>query len=264
MRDTGGAPEGSDGDDAHLQPGKATKITKRVREAESSLDRLLADSEILLRLQLSGYAKREWEPIATEFARYGLGILPSWLVTGQLFREVKKASGITLTPPEQPIDAQTRIDLATDTVVAALPAFLTVLKQNRWDPQKGASLKTYFVGQCKLQFPNVYKRWRRQQHRTPPGMIVLTDSPLGFEAAAEPLSAAADTPLLNAERRAGVLSLLSTDQARQAFTLIEMGYSHLEVAHLLELPDEKAVGNMLGHQRRRLTRTNHSLNRRAQ
>lgn len=44
------------------------------------------------------------------------------------------------------------------TVVNALGAFLDIaLKKGNWSPTKGASLKTYFIGQCKIQFANVYK-----------------------------------------------------------------------------------------------------------
>jgi hypothetical protein len=34
-----------------------------------------------------------------------------------------------------------------------------VLRRQRWDYRKGASLRTYFIGQCLSRFANVYRRW---------------------------------------------------------------------------------------------------------
>lgn len=45
-------------------------------------------------------------------------------------------------------------------VAEAIAAFRKdVLIPGTWDPSKGASLRTYFIGNCKLRFANVYRRW---------------------------------------------------------------------------------------------------------
>src|SRR3954470_13380163 len=56
--------------------------------ADERLDRMLGDQELLLRLQLSSYAPRDWLPVAAEFARYGLGVLEPWIGTGRIFGKV--------------------------------------------------------------------------------------------------------------------------------------------------------------------------------
>ncbi len=233
------------GDDAaHLQP--LTSAEAKTIKAAENLDRLLGDAELLLRLQLSGYAQEEWEPVATEFARYGLGVLPAWLASGKMFAEVRRTTKVQLIPHEGGFDAETRIDLATDTVVAALPAFLEVLKQNRWDPAKGASLKTYFLGKCKWEFLNVYKRWQRL-HGGPTLEVLVDDVRAVTDVELEP----ADQVLLARERRDAALALLSTENARRAFGMVDMGYSHAEIAEELGVADVKAVENLLVHRRRR-------------
>ncbi len=93
-------------------------------------------------------------------------------------REIAATTGIRLTSPEGGFDQETRQDLAIDTVVAALSAFrdeVLNLKENRWNPAKGASLKTFFIGQCKWQFPNVCQKWRRlhQQPALAPSCLAL-------------------------------------------------------------------------------------------
>jgi DNA-directed RNA polymerase specialized sigma24 family protein len=50
------------------------------------------------------------------------------------------------------------------------------------------------------------------------------------------------------------LELLSTDTARQAVQLHSIGYSYAEIAVQLGLPDQKAVENLVGYQRRRLAK----------
>ena len=156
-----------------------------------------------------------------------------------------------LIPHEGGFDEETRNDLATDTVVAALPSFLDVLKQNRWDPSRGASLKTYFLGKCKWEFLNVYKKWQRQHAHLHPevqtsDLVELVD--------AAGAAAPADQPLLDRERQDAVLALLSTATARQALYLADMGYSHAEIAEQLGVADGKTVENLLGYQRRRIQR----------
>lgn len=38
-----------------------------------------------------------------------------------------------------------------------------VLVPGTWDPMKGASLKTYFVGQMLKRFANVHREWKRRE-----------------------------------------------------------------------------------------------------
>lgn len=240
------------------RPGRGRARLQRQREAEEEpppkaheyLERLLADSELLLRLQLSGYAEEEWHPVAAEFARYGLGVLQAWIATGRIFGQVRAKTGYRLTPSETGLDEDAVQTLATDTVVAALRAFLEkVLKQNRWDPAKGASLKTFFIGQCVLQFPNAYKKWIRQQRwqsRTLPGGVAVH-----LERRTPP-AAGADRELLRGEEFRTALALLSTQKARVAFAMQNLGYTHEEIASHLGMTDVKAVENLLGYQRRRV------------
>jgi hypothetical protein len=48
---------------------------------------------MLLDLQLSNYADAVWNPIAEEFARYGLAVISSWVRRGLIFGYVTKATG---------------------------------------------------------------------------------------------------------------------------------------------------------------------------
>jgi DNA-directed RNA polymerase specialized sigma24 family protein len=40
-----------------------------------------------------------------------------------------------------------------------------VLRAGAWDPTRGATIKTYFMGACLFQFPNVYQSWQAECRR---------------------------------------------------------------------------------------------------
>jgi hypothetical protein len=56
------------------------------------------------------------------------------------------------------------LELSCETVAEAIRCFRErVLIPGKWDPTRKASLRTFFVGQCILQFPNIYRRWNTEQ-----------------------------------------------------------------------------------------------------
>src|SRR4051794_983098 len=133
----------------HLQPDHGPDSEDEELPPDEQLDRILGDKELLLRLQLSEYAEKYWNPAAWEFARYGLDVMRAWCRTGRIFTEVYRMTQHELRQPDDRFDDDATETLATDTVVAAVDGFLeNVLKKNRWDPSGGASLKTFFIGQC--------------------------------------------------------------------------------------------------------------------
>lgn len=149
-----------------LQPGFECDVEDLLDD--EYLDRLLGDANLLYRLQLSGYAAEEWRRPSEEFGRYGYDVLVGWMFTGRIWHEVFKKTGRHPRRPEVPFDEDTIRQLCADIVINGLEAFLeNDLKRNRWDPERGASLKTYFVGQCCFQFENVlrshYRRLKRNR-----------------------------------------------------------------------------------------------------
>lgn len=238
------------GESARIQPGERSHGSDPDQEelptAHEGLDRLLGDADLLYRLQLSGYAPEEWRRPSEEFARYGFDVITGWLFTGRIWHEVYKKTGRHPRRPADPFDEHTVRTLASDTVVAALHVFLEqVLKKNKWNPERGASLKTYFVGQCCFQFSNVLRSHYRKERRNREDPHADPTQKL-HEVIPGP-----DATLLENERLVELLSVISSDKAREAFALQHDGYSEQEIAELLNAPDAKAIENMLGYQRRK-------------
>jgi DNA-directed RNA polymerase specialized sigma24 family protein len=57
-------------------------------------------------------------------------------------------------------------ELKGETVAKALHHFrVDVLMKRKWDSTKGATLRTYFIGQCIIRFANVYRGWYESEAR---------------------------------------------------------------------------------------------------
>lgn len=242
------SPDPSGGRSLHIQPPHEADFEGEELPADERLDRLLADADLLYRLQLSGYAPEEWKRPSEEFGRYGYDVFVGWIFKDQVWEKVYEKTGWKLQRPSNPFTEEDVHTLAGDTVIASLDSFLEyVLKRNKWDPRRGASLKSYFVGQGCFQFPNALKAWRRKKERfsVERPMADPTDLYTGS-------GASADTPLIQHLNVVAGLAALTTDKAREAIAMQWYGYSLSEIAEHLGEPDEKAVENLIGYQRRRL------------
>lgn len=227
-------------------PDLAAELTDELER----LRRLQADEDLLLALQLHQFTGRLWDRFSRELTRYGLGVLRAWIRHGTIYGKAKALTGYGLGRIEGWPDDQTTDDIATDTVVAALIYFRDkVLRTNRWQASGGASLGTFFIGQCLYQFANIYRsalraeRDRIQEVTTP--MAELPERQFDIIKGIEETIVANDTV-------AEALALLSTDRARRALFLQEHGFSHREIADELGLPDAKNVENLIGYQLRQL------------
>jgi len=120
---------------------------------------LEADKDRLNRLMWSGYQGRAWDDAVEWLCLYGAAVLQVWIRRGQLNAKLKARGLGTLPRTTHYRDPAEAASLAHETVARAIIAFRdTVLIPGRWDPDKGASLRTYFVGQCLMQVRNPYRR----------------------------------------------------------------------------------------------------------
>jgi hypothetical protein len=125
--------------------------------------RRLADYEFLTELARAGFAGPIFEIAATEFAAYGIAVMMAWTRTGQIFSKCQ-AKGRPLSEFAPRWSRDDRLEIAIETTARALKCFFdNVLRPGKWDHHRGATLKTYFVGACLLQFPNVFTVWATEQ-----------------------------------------------------------------------------------------------------
>jgi DNA-directed RNA polymerase specialized sigma24 family protein len=199
--------------------------------AAQDLSRLEADQALMLRLSVEGFDGRTWEQVARALAEYGYAVVLAWARTGLIFSKCREkgirvlaVAGMLTSAPDQEAE-----DLARDTVAEAIVAFRErVLKARRWDPAKRASLATFFIGACLLQFPNRYRswelRWARQRRH------VLLD--------VEMAAPAPDNPEHEVLARSAAIALLARvpdAESRQIVALRADGYALEEIAELTGL-----------------------------
>jgi hypothetical protein len=209
--------------------------------------RLLADHELLLQLQLDGFEGPRWDLFSDALARYGYPILRSWIWDGSIWRRVRekyRPRQIKLRPRQfEGVRGREDADeLAINVVGEGLVNFRSyVLLGGRWDPRGGASLRTYFVGNCLLRFPTIYSRWLREE-----------DDDLRLVEAVDDRShelGPARFALSRAELEE-VLDQASNERERRVMALTAVGYEQSDIANELGI-SRKAVESIVARFRRR-------------
>lgn len=184
--------------------------------------RLEADKELVRQLTLHGFEGPIWQAFARALAEYGIQVIKAWVATGEIFRQCQKKGRGGLQPTARARDQDDITELAIETVALAINAFRDqVLAPQKWDPSQGACLKTFFIGQCIYQFPNVYRRWLREAGVPDP-------SPDDVRSTNAPQASAITLVVLREE-----LSALQFDSTRKVRAMTEMGYSSAEIAEII-------------------------------
>lgn len=149
--------------DRDLQPHHASMLAE-ARKASRKLERRQADVELVTRAALAGFRGPEWVEIVGELASYGWGVGFGWLRKGRMQGKCASAGRPCPTLHDHTRRPEWAESLATDLVIESIERFRDeVLIPGRWDPTRGASLKSFFVGQMLKRFANVYRRWYRSE-----------------------------------------------------------------------------------------------------
>lgn len=129
------------------------------------VDRLEGDVEVVTLLALGGYEGPDWDFFAEVLARYGMAVLGAWMHTGKIFARSKQ-KGYPLPALGRAFTRDEIEELSGETVAKALEHFRSdVLMKNRWDSRKGATLRTFFIGQCLIRYANIYRAFRNNEVR---------------------------------------------------------------------------------------------------
>jgi hypothetical protein len=236
--------------DGSLEQPDLQRYVPAMLSPEEHLERLRYDVDTVLQLQLRSYSDESWKPVANALAEYGYGVMKGWLFTRRIYSEVARGGfGSLPRCPESWLDEDTIQELAAETVAKALYYFkFEVLIKNKWDPTRGASLATFFVGQCKRQFANVYTVWRndRADHEGQVCYDPLAWEPIHLDNPSDRLmSVAAAQPILDK---------LSSPVAREVFwkRFVE-GQNYYAIAtSTAGVKDGRAAQNLVFREKRRL------------
>jgi DNA-directed RNA polymerase specialized sigma24 family protein len=223
-------------------------------EEASHVQRLAADRDLVARLARQGFRGPEWDLFADVLARYGYQVIRVWILTMKIFPQLRAKGLGGLRPPTdgRRWTSEEADELALETVGTAIAKFRqNVLLADRWMPERGASLKTFFIGQCLIRFANVYRRWLHETEPSPwagEPILALDDDDQPRETAEHGDPAAVVISHLETVRH---LAQAADPRTRFVLEQVMNGYSHAEVAGLLGIT-AKAVEGILYRHRRRL------------
>jgi len=219
------------------------------RRAPEDIDdweaRLAADDELIRELAWESYSGPESEKLYKALAEYGTQIIGAWVFTGAIFYKCIEKG---LRPKEfvHPVAIKLehdREDIVVDTVSRAVVGFRdTVLKTGKWSAAKGASLKTFFIGQALIRFVTVYREWL--SHRLPTAQLADT-LPATHPELGDP-----QVGMLHKENLREGLSAIDDVVVRNVLALEGLGYDQAQIAEILGLPSAKSVEMRKYHYRR--------------
>jgi DNA-directed RNA polymerase specialized sigma24 family protein len=217
-------------------------------DAQAYLERVANDERVVATLKLEGLQGPAWEEFAEALVAYAYQCLLGWLRSGLIVlrcreRGIPLPTGFMVSLPDDEAEQLTEEILAD-----AVLGFQELLRQGGWSPEGGASLATFFVGQCITRFPNLYRTWLRDRRPTswaPLSELDENSSRVAYARQVDP----ADTAIAAVELQR--VSDQLDERTLHAVVLQEFGYQIVEIAELLD-ESPKAVEMVLYHHRRRI------------
>lgn len=149
-------------------------------EDEESARRLqrIVEEEIVGDLQWQGFdtTTPEWREFASALAEYGYSVFMGWLVSGTVYRMAAQHAGgrgvfgLEKIPEGLRLFGDEARAVAAELMIRSIKAFRSKTLMNpkpekRWRADGGSSIKSFFVGRCLMEFPDVYQQWARQEQR---------------------------------------------------------------------------------------------------
>lgn len=232
---------------------------------EERINRLAGDAELVAELRRAGFRGREWDFLAGVLARYGIAVIGGWMRRGVIGEKLAEKRVQAPTLPQHALnDSLIRDEIAVMTVGDALRVFQTdILPNNKWQPNRGAALTSYFIGQCLFRYGNAVQQWQRDNRPDVNGTgYAISTDPHSLDevvSSQRDRASAADIEddLVRDETARQAVSNASNPRAARALALEVLGYSDREIAEDLGITP-KAVSSLLERERARSRTTRRS------
>ena len=231
LPDGGGEPGQAELDQAALVPCQAVGD-------HDIVVRRFADQHVVQAILEEGLHGPRHQALEDMLIRYAVPVLRKLLADGRLASRASRLGR----PPGSPgtlaeLTEADREELVRDMVADALPVFTRAVFQDRhWTGARGASLKTYFVNACILQFAQLYRQWLDQRAVRPAGLEIDT-------ASTRPVLDPAVTVALRDEVDR-LLAGITDPQLREVLVLRGAGYTAGDAARQAGLSPKAAEGRL--------------------
>lgn len=231
-------------------------------ENAENAERLEADRRLRDALAAANFTGPAYAAFEGEYVAFGLEKMTALLRSGYIFARCRE---IDLYLPARRIPAADRKELVLETLERAVPWFKSKgLEQGGWQPELGASLKTYFTRALLYQFANVWRKYlkaaeeyRLRAAQESARIVSLEAPPFDIESfGADP----ADVLIQREHIRDALASIKArTPEARNRIQAVlylkENGYSHAEIAEILGITRKVVEGVLRRHRARIAART---------
>jgi hypothetical protein len=201
-----------------------------LREREN-LDRLAGDAELAASLREQGFQGPDYEVFEGVTIRYGVGVLRGWAVKGLLLQKAleKKIRGMPLEASRR-FDYDTADELAGESVARALEPFrVKALLGGKWNPRRGAAMKTYFVTGCLIKATDVVTGWVKRERLIDEEARTNGNARLDELLPKKPVTDV-DRVLIEMETMAAALSSVTRPEARTALVMLSHDWTIPEIA----------------------------------
>ncbi|MFJ8390946.1 hypothetical protein ACIQ9Q_42070 [Streptomyces sp. NPDC094438] len=129
-------------------------------------------------LERQTHDRGQWATVDDELARYGMSVLHSWFADSSVGSRVHRLTGQMLRLDSRLArDSDAVSELIGTTIAVSLHHFRRrALAGTGWQPHRGASARTYFVGRCLLALPGEHRRFIREQLAAGPPSLPLYEA----------------------------------------------------------------------------------------
>jgi hypothetical protein len=219
---------------------------------DAAAARLQADQLMVEAIRAQGLGGDRHQELEGELISYAVPVLHQALSDGRIISMCVKLHRWRKDSPAWLDFTEAECEeFARQMVADALPVFTkAVFVKQKWSAARPdgqpASLKTYFVNACAMQFPRLYRKWLKNRREQPWGL----QPDLGAAGAVRDITVAADLH----EEVLGLLKSIPDQQMREYLAWRAIGYTAKDAAQLVGLT-EKAAEGRLGRIRKTLEKS---------
>lgn len=157
-----------------MDPTTPSRRRRRPYNRADHVDEVALVTSLQLEASTTGDSGPAWQAIKHHVYLYAQRTLTKQITNGQVWTNYHRLGGrpaLDLRTPAHGVDHDTAHDLAADTLLGALPVLHDQLLTGRWDPTRGASLRTWTVNLAILRLPTAWRAWRRDTHQRLPDHV---------------------------------------------------------------------------------------------
>ncbi|WP_431727375.1 RNA polymerase sigma factor [Verrucosispora sp. TAA-831] len=209
-------------------------------------DRLAADRKLWSLVEADRFAGRSWSRLVDVMVAAAVAQMRRDLRTEQIFRHCVRRGWLLHAP-----DCWAHVDqdgMVQESVAKALEVFVRRCQAGAgWDPDRGSTLHDYFLGLCRGEFANVFRRWLTSRSRTEVELPSDDAGPSVLRSEQDPARSALAKVVLDKIKNTDVLS----DLQRTLLFGHAYGLTHSQLAERFGI-SAKAVEGQIHRARRQL------------